>query len=133
MHIGIAQPNEDQLDLTLDSPEIRRMRERCNHFVPGLENAEYDHDAPLVQGNRPARSENVRVERELRLTADGSASRIIHSYGQGGSGFSLSFGCAGEVLSLLNELFVGAAPTRMSASTQSGGYRTGTPIVAPSL
>ena len=58
------------------------MRERCNNFVPGLENAEYDPEAPLVQGLRPARSQNVRVERELRRRKDGSFSRIIHSYGQ---------------------------------------------------
>ena len=64
-YTGIAQPNEDQLDLTLDSPEIRRMRERCNRFVPGLENAELDPHSPLVQGLRPVRGENVRVEREL--------------------------------------------------------------------
>ncbi|KAH9832042.1 FAD dependent oxidoreductase [Rhodofomes roseus] len=111
---GIAQPRQWNLDLTLDSPEIVRMRERCNYFVPGLENAEYDPDAPLVQGNRPTRSENVRVEREMRLKKDGSASRIIHSYGQGGSGFSLSFGCAGEVLGLLKDLSLGLLPTKMS-------------------
>ncbi|EPS99473.1 hypothetical protein FOMPIDRAFT_1086801, partial [Fomitopsis schrenkii] len=106
---GIAQPREWNLDLSLESPEIVRMRERCNYFVPGLENAEYDPDAPFVQGNRPTRSENVRVEREMRLKRDGSSSHIIHSYGQGGSGFSLSFGCAGEVLTLLQELTVGVA------------------------
>ncbi|KAH9922742.1 uncharacterized protein B0H18DRAFT_1120744 [Fomitopsis serialis] len=111
---GIAQPRQWNLDLTLESPEIVRMRERCNDFVPGLDNAEYDPDAPLVQGNRPARSENVRVEREMRLKADGSASRIVHSYGQGGSGFSLSFGCAGEVLGLLKELSLGVSPARMA-------------------
>ncbi|KZT65247.1 nucleotide-binding domain-containing protein [Daedalea quercina L-15889] len=118
---GIAQPRQWKLDLTLDSPEIARMRERCNYFVPGLENAEYDPEAPLVQGNRPTRSENVRVEREMRLTADGSASRIIHSYGQGGSGFSLSFGCAGEVLGLLRELLVGVAPAKMSQRPRRTG------------
>ncbi|KAJ3548551.1 hypothetical protein NM688_g5281 [Phlebia brevispora] len=33
---GIAQANEGELNLTLDSPEMRRMRDRCNKFVPGL-------------------------------------------------------------------------------------------------
>ncbi|KAF8883580.1 hypothetical protein BD779DRAFT_1801963 [Infundibulicybe gibba] len=68
-----------------------------------LENAELD-PAPLVQGLRPFRDTNVRVDREQRLKADGTHSRIIHSYGQGGSGFTLSFGCAADVLELLSEV-----------------------------
>lgn len=95
--IGLAQPDIYALDLSLDSPEIVRMRKRCNDFVPGLENAEYDED-PLVQGLRPITNENVRVEREPRRHRNGATSRIIHSYGQGGSGFSLSFGCASDIL-----------------------------------
>ncbi|KAF8875166.1 hypothetical protein BD779DRAFT_1678370 [Infundibulicybe gibba] len=79
---GLVQPHVHTLDLTINSPEIVRMRDRCNKFVPGLENAELD----------------------PRLKADGTRSRIIHSYGQGGSGFTLSFGCAADVLELLSEL-----------------------------
>jgi hypothetical protein len=92
-----VQPHEARLDLTLDSPEIVRMRQRCNRFVPGLEKAEYDADSKLMQGLRPFRGTNVRVERELRRRKNGSISRIIHSYGHGGAGFSLSFGCASDV------------------------------------
>lgn len=114
MPSGIVQPREWNLDLSLESPEIVRMRRHCNYFVPGLKNAEYDPDAPFVQGNRPMRLKNVRVEREMHSKRDGSASRIIHSYGQGGSALSLSFGCAGEVLTLLQELTIGKAPTKMS-------------------
>jgi hypothetical protein len=79
------------------------MRKRCNEFVPGLENAEYD-ATPLVQGLRPLTDQNVRVEREQRWRSDGMPSRIIHSYGHGGSGFSLSFGCAGDVLCIMKNL-----------------------------
>jgi D-amino-acid oxidase len=79
------------------------MRERCNDFVPGLENAVPD-PVPFVQGLRPFREANVRVDRETRLKSDGSASRIIHSYGQGGSGFTLSFGCATDVVNLVIDL-----------------------------
>ncbi|KAF8875174.1 FAD dependent oxidoreductase [Infundibulicybe gibba] len=100
---GLVQPHVHTLDLTIDSPEIVRMRDRCNKFVPGLENAELD-PVPFVQGLRPFRDTNVRVDREQRLKADGTHSRIIHSYGQGGSGFTLSFGCAADVLELLSEL-----------------------------
>ncbi|KAF9005286.1 FAD dependent oxidoreductase [Hymenopellis radicata] len=97
---GLVQPHEYTLDLALDSLEIQRMRARCNNFVPGLENAEYDPDTPLVQGLRPCRSANVRVERETRKYDN----RIIHCYGHGGSGFTLSFGCAKDVLGLVDEL-----------------------------
>lgn len=83
------------------------MRERCNRFVPGLENADYDPEAPLVQGLRPFRGKNVRVERELRRKQDGSMSKIVHSYGQGGAGFTLSFGCAGDVLAVVEEIEAG--------------------------
>jgi D-amino-acid oxidase len=116
---GIAQPNENTLDLTLDSPEIQRMRARCNRFVPGLERGEYDPEAPLVQGLRPCRGENVRVERELRRRRDGSYSRIVHSYGQGGSGFTLSFGCAGDALGLVREVEAGIPPVPMKGSVTS--------------
>lgn len=90
---------------------MRRMRIRCNKFVPGLENAELDPHSPVVQGLRPVRGENVRVERELRRKSDGSLSKVVHSYGQGGSGFTLSFGCAGDVLGLIEEAKAGIAPT----------------------
>jgi D-amino-acid oxidase len=42
-------------------------------------------------GLRPYRNE-VRVERE---------GNIIHNYGHGGSGFTLAWGCANEVLRLI--------------------------------
>lgn len=101
--------------MTLESPEMRRMRARCNRFVPGLENAELDPHSPIVQGLRPVRGENVRVERELRRKRDGSPSKIVHSYGQGGSGFTLSFGCAGDVLGLVKEAEAGIAPTPLKS------------------
>ncbi|GME56935.1 nucleotide-binding domain-containing protein [Neofusicoccum parvum] len=101
---GIAEPHERTLDLTLDSPIIRRMRARCERFLPDLKRARVDPEYPLAQGLRPFRQRNVRVERELRVRGDGGApSRIVHSYGQGGAGWSLSFGCAGDVAALVEE------------------------------
>lgn len=74
------------------------------YSVPGLENAEYD-PVPFVQGLRPFRGYNVRVEHESRLNPlTGEKSRIIHSYGHGGSGFTLSFGSAVDVLGLVREV-----------------------------
>ena len=113
---GIAQANEGKLDLTLESPEMKRMRDRCNRFVPGLEHAELDPHSPIVQGLRPVRGENVRVERELRPAAGESLvkhSRIVHSYGHGGAGWSLAFGCAADVLAMVEEALQDKAPTPM--------------------
>ncbi|KAF7793933.1 hypothetical protein EIP86_005055 [Pleurotus ostreatoroseus] len=107
---GIAQPHKHSLHLTVDSPEIRRMYDRCVRFVPGLASARLDPETPLVQGLRPSRLDNVRVERETGRK-NGAYSNIIHSYGHGGSGFTLSFGCASDVLGLVREIEAGIPPT----------------------
>jgi glycine/D-amino acid oxidase-like deaminating enzyme len=104
---GIAESRKTTLDLTLETPIIKRMRARCEAFLPDLKKARIDPEYPLAQGLRPFRQRNVRVERELRTHKTGlgieHVSRIIHSYGQGGAGWSLSFGCAGDVLGLVEE------------------------------
>ena len=108
---GIAQPHKWDLNLTLDSPEIQRMRSRAEAFLPGLKNARVDPDYPLAQGLRPSRERNIRVERELRtrtVMLHGEQveepSRIIHSYGHGGSGWSLGFGCGADVAALVEDV-----------------------------
>lgn len=88
---GLTQPHEGKLDLTVDSPVIKKMRARCEDFLPCLKNAKLDSDYPLTQGLRPFRQHNVRVERELRShvqdkNGPSTVSRIIHSYGHGGAG-----------------------------------------------
>jgi D-amino-acid oxidase len=115
---GITEPHEYELDLTLDTPIIKRMRARCESFLPSLEDARLDPEYPLAQGLRPFRQRNVRVERELRshCQADNESplvSRIVHSYGQGGSGWTLSFGCASDVLALIEEALLDLAPQAM--------------------
>ncbi|KAJ6482304.1 FAD dependent oxidoreductase [Mycena vitilis] len=109
---GITEPHEGSLDLALDSPIIRRMRARCEAFLPGLDKARLDPDYPLSQGLRPFRGQNVRVERELRR----AGSRVVHSYGHGGSGWSLSFGCAGDVVMLIEEVLAGIPGKSMEES-----------------
>jgi hypothetical protein len=107
---GIAELRKATLDLSLDTPVIQRMRKRCEAFLPGLKNARLDPDYPFAQGLRPFRGQNVRNERELRR----SGSRIVHSYGHGGAGWSLSFGCASDVVLLVEEVLAGV-PARSMA------------------
>ena len=118
---GIAQHHESVLDLTLESPIVKRMRSRCEAFLPSLKNARLDPDYPLAQGLRPFRQHNVRVERELRKLGGQDEhrrprhSRIIHSYGQGGAGWSLSFGCAEDVATLVEEALRDSPPRPMAS------------------
>lgn len=100
---GIAQPNEEELDLTLDTHSIQRMEARCKAFLPCLKNARLDPEYPLAQGLRPGREKNIRLEREARPHGI-EKSRIVHTYGHGGSGWSLSFGCAEDVASMVEEI-----------------------------
>ncbi|KAF5285526.1 hypothetical protein FQA39_LY16591 [Lamprigera yunnana] len=70
------------------------------NFVPALKNA------PLLfqtVGLRPGRNQ-VRLEREIR-NINGKNMHIIHNYGHGGGGVTLSYGCALEVLELIKEVF----------------------------
>jgi D-amino-acid oxidase len=121
---GVAQRDEWGLDLTLDSPVVKRMRKRCEAFIPSLKNARLDPEYPLAQGLRPGREENIRVEQETRRhkslsgRSGSNCSRIFHSYGHGGSGWSLSFGCADEIASLIEKTLYSrksAGVTRVSA------------------
>jgi len=111
---GIAQPDKWNLDLTQDSPEVKKMRERCEAFHPALKNAKLDAEYPFAQGLRPARGRNVRVEREQRRRGSAKKpSMVIHTYGHGGSGWSFSFGCAADVMALVKEAMLDMRPHAM--------------------
>ena len=59
---------------------------RCRALVPDLTSVR-----TVKSGIRPVRAP-VRVEREAR---------VIHNYGHGGAGFTVSWGCAMDVLALV--------------------------------
>jgi D-amino-acid oxidase len=84
---GTAEEGDHELRPRPDT--TRDILERTRRLDPRLEHAEYVGSAV---GLRPARSE-VRLEQDT--TADGRP--LIHNYGHGGSGFTLSWGCAEEV------------------------------------
>lgn len=85
---------EGEWSRTPDPDKAARMLERAAVLVPEIRSA-----AVLRHkvGLRPARP-SVRLEAQMR----GSA-RIVHCYGHGGAGVTLSWGCADEVSALVTE------------------------------
>jgi D-amino-acid oxidase len=84
--------NEISNDLAADPATTRRIVAECSRVL------KIDEPPVLAErvGLRPFRRSGVRVERDqLR---DGRA--VIHNYGHGGAGFTLSWGCARKVLDL---------------------------------
>ncbi|QFT40004.1 MULTISPECIES: FAD-dependent oxidoreductase [unclassified Vibrio] len=70
-----------------DYPPLQAMYERCVAFLPALTKLPIDPVAPVQVGLRAFRPCNVRVERDATCP-------VVHNYGHGGMGFSLSWGCA---------------------------------------
>lgn len=84
--------NDLSQNLALDPKSTARIMAECGRVL------KIDNPPVLAErvGIRPFRKSGVRVEREsLR---DGRM--VIHNYGHGGAGFTLSWGCAREIVSL---------------------------------
>lgn len=87
---GTAEENNWNLDVNPESAVT--ILQKCRQIEPALANAEIlEH----LVGLRPGRHE---VRLELEPVAEDCA--IIHNYGHGGAGFTLSWGCADEVVAL---------------------------------
>ena len=95
--------DNEAYDLKIDSPAMVEMREKCERFVPQLKKARLDPEYPMAQGLRPLRKGDVRVQKESR-TKNGRRSQVVHAYGHGIGGWTLAFGSAFEVLSLVESL-----------------------------
>jgi D-amino-acid oxidase len=78
-----------------DAETERRILARCARLAPGIERAEVVGRAVGLRPGRPT----VRLEVE-RL---GARRSIVHNYGHGGSGVTLSWGCAEEVVELVRK------------------------------
>jgi D-amino-acid oxidase len=112
---GLAELDEWGLDIGLDNYEpVREMYRRCVQFMPALRDAEIDAHEPVRVGLRPVRDRNVRVEAEPRT-------RIVHNYGHGGSGVTLSWGCATEVADLVELLVRGDGGWEASGKSPQPG------------
>jgi len=84
--------NDVSRDLAVDAATTDQIMAECSRVL----NIDKPNILAERVGLRPFRKSGVRVERdELR---DGRT--VIHNYGHGGSGFTLSWGCAREVANL---------------------------------
>ncbi len=90
---GVAQREAD--NLAVSAEDRQSILARCYSLVPTLAGAEILEELVGLRPGRPT----VRLERE-RLPGGGT---VIHNYGHGGAGFTLSWGCAAEVLRLALE------------------------------
>jgi len=88
---GISIPN--RWDTAADPEVTERILARCRRIEPRLGESEV---IETITGLRPERP-SVRLEAEPLGPA-----RCIHNYGHGGNGVTLSWGCARDVLSLVN-------------------------------
>jgi D-amino-acid oxidase len=79
--------NDDESPNEKDTVEILR---RCSNLLPALVSAVVK---SVAVGLRPGRK-TIRLERE-------SSTNILHNYGHGGGGYTVSWGCAREVVALL--------------------------------
>ena len=90
---GVAQ--EDNWSLEPTEEDRNFILEKCSKIIPDLKNAKIIED---IVGLRPGRTE-VRLEKEQIF-----GKTIIHNYGHGGSGVTLSWGCAEEVVDIVKNI-----------------------------
>jgi D-amino-acid oxidase len=89
---------ENDSDLTPLTTETEKIIARCKLLSPGF-NVEETDILGVNCGLRPVRS-SVRLETEDME----NNCKVIHNYGHGGAGYTLSWGCAAEVCELLDAL-----------------------------
>ncbi len=93
---GVSQPHNWNLEV--DESDTAAILERARAFSPLFEDLDI---LDIRVGLRPARDE-VRLERE-----DRERGSVIHNYGHGGAGYTLSWGCAQDVVKIVEQLVSG--------------------------
>jgi D-amino-acid oxidase len=90
---GTAQANDWNLDV--DPKDTEDILRKAKALSPAFSNVEI---IEVMVGLRPARDE---VRLEIEAYED---KYVIHNYGHGGAGYTLSWGCANDVLELLKSI-----------------------------
>jgi D-amino-acid oxidase len=86
--------DEHQWDTEPDPATAAAIIARCTEIVPAIANARVIEN---LAGLRPGRPE-VRLEEGA---PEGGGPRVVHNYGHGGAGITLSWGCAEDVTRIL--------------------------------
>jgi D-amino-acid oxidase len=101
---GLVEPNEWSTDISLENyAPIRDMFARCQDFLPTLRNATLIPEPAVRVGLRPARRDGVRLSIE-------EDAPVVHNVGHGGSGVTLSWGCAEDAVNLLAHMQAADVP-----------------------
>lgn len=93
---GTYEP--DEYSLEPDSDVTNLIIENCKKSFPHIDELEHQNIIAVKSGLRPVRSK-VRLEKEAFGTK-----WILHNYGHGGAGFTLSWGCAMEISKMAAEI-----------------------------
>ena len=93
--LGGTLGKKDDFSLETRLDEVNGILARCASLYPEFKGVK---PTSYKVGLRPARDGGIRLEKEL--FNDGL---VIHNYGHGGSGFTLSWGCAKEVIKILKQ------------------------------
>ncbi|XP_037498913.1 D-amino-acid oxidase-like [Rhipicephalus sanguineus] len=90
----------DETSLIPDRDIASKIWNGCLELAPSLKNAKViGHFVGLRPGRNP-----VRIEREDFTSKHGVAKvPVIHNYGHGGSGITVAWGCAGDVVRLVHD------------------------------
>ncbi|XP_071944350.1 D-aspartate oxidase-like [Antedon mediterranea] len=93
---GTAQKGNYNVDV--DFSDKKRIMDGACRMIPNLKNCTYIRD---WVGLRPGRR-SVRLEKET-MHFNGKRISVIHNYGHGGAGLTLSWGCAKDVVALMKQ------------------------------
>lgn len=95
---GTVQPNN--WNATSNDADADAVWTRCCELYPEVKSSRV---IARVAGLRPGRADGVRLEADARPTSCGAF--VIHNYGHSGSGHTLQWGCAQEVVELAVKKF----------------------------
>lgn len=111
--------DDGEWDTHPDPATAAALLERARGLVPALRTAPVTgHRAGL----RPARGE-VRLESVAH--PDEEPGGVVHCYGHGGAGVTLSWGCAQDVLEMVEELLTGRRPVPGNGPARARAPRAG--------
>ncbi|MGZ4625361.1 MAG: FAD-dependent oxidoreductase [Kineosporiaceae bacterium] len=107
----------DEWTTAPDAAAARQLVQRAGEVVPRLRSAEI---LGVRVGLRPARG-SVRLESQRRPTDEDADHVVVHCYGHGSRGFTLSWGCADEVTRIVVELAGSSAGAPSSSGRVTDG------------